>query len=111
MPRSMEPSRCSPGPALNPNDPFAERERSSFRGAVNRKEIIAAAICVRGPDIAQARAISCKFRPVKVQSMLIEAYWWRDCSVGAAAPVDQIEANVSRFGGVIPFRDGRIVRR
>jgi len=40
--------------------------------------------------------------------MLIEAYFQRDFSAGAAIAVardDQIETDVSRYRGVIPFRD------
>lgn len=82
-----------------------------MRAAVNRNESIAAAISVRGPDIALAQANSCEFRSIKVWGMLIETCCRCDRFAGAAAPVDQIEADVSRFGEMIPFRDGRIVRR
>ena len=44
----------------------------------------------------------------KLQGMLIEAYSRCDLPAGAvtaASPGDQIETDVSRYRGVIPFRD------
>ena len=48
---------------------------------------------------------------LKVAVMLIEAYSRCDLPAGAvtaASPGDQIETDVSRYRGVIPFRDVRI---
>jgi hypothetical protein len=66
---------------------------------------------VHGPDIAPARGIVWIPERLKVAGMLIEAHSRCDFSAGAltaAVPGDQIETDVSRYRGVIPFRDVRI---
>ena len=63
---------------------------------------------VHGPDIAPARGIVWIPERLKVAVMLIEAYSRCDLPAGAvtaASPGDQIETDVSRYRGVIPFRD------
>jgi hypothetical protein len=66
---------------------------------------------IDGPDIAPTRGIVWIPERLKVAGMSIKAHSRFDFPAGAvtaAASGDQIETDVSRYRGVIPFRDVRI---